>query len=51
MRAARTEQAAESTNLAHIKFAFVWIAVRAQELILEITLYIVYYAQLREARV
>ena len=27
---AGTEQAAESTNLAHIKFAFVWIAVRAQ---------------------
>ena len=37
---AGTEKAVQSTNLAHIKFAIVWIAVKAQELILEITLYI-----------
>ena len=34
----RAEQAAQSTNLARIKFAIVWIAVRAQEMILEILL-------------
>ena len=35
---AGTEKAAQSTNLAHIKFAIVWIAVKAQELISEILL-------------
>ncbi len=35
---AGTEKAVQSTNLAHIKFAIVWIAVKAQKLILEILL-------------